>query len=240
MKGIIDKIVCNETEEVYYGSTHTSLSKRMSCHLSDTEHMCVCVQILLRNNYTTSIVKEIEYENNSELLWEERWAIEADPKAINIKVPIWTDEERRDYKYKQTDKWRTTEHGIEYTKAYSYKYYHENKEECLAKNKTYKQTETGKAKKAKCDKKYREGEHREELLARKREYHHANKEAIAEQAKAYREANAEAIKEKKKAEYLKAKENGLCKIITCECGGTYTHRSKARHFETKKHLKEKN
>ena len=206
MKGIIDKIVCNETEEVYYGSTHTSLSKRMSCHLSDTEHMCVCVQILLRNNYTTSIVKEIEYENNSELLWEERWAIEADSKAININVPVITDKERQDLRNKATDKWRTTEHGIEYTKAYSYKYYHKNKEECLAKNKAYKQSETGKANKAKCDKKYREGEHREELLARKREYHHANKEAIAEQSKVYREANAEAIKEKKKAEYLKAKE----------------------------------
>ena len=30
MKGIIDKIVCNETEEVYYGSTHTSLSSQSS------------------------------------------------------------------------------------------------------------------------------------------------------------------------------------------------------------------
>ena len=60
MKGLIYKIVCNETDEVYYGSTHTSLSKRMSCHLSDTEHMCVCVQILLRKNYTTSVAKEVE------------------------------------------------------------------------------------------------------------------------------------------------------------------------------------
>ena len=128
MKGLIYKIVCNETDEVYYGSTHTSLSKRMSCHLSDTINMCVCVQILLRNNYTTSIVKEIEYENNSELLWEERWAIEADSKAININVPVITDKERQDLRNKATDKWRTTEHGIEYTKAYSYKYYHENKE----------------------------------------------------------------------------------------------------------------
>ena len=134
MKGIIYKIVCNETGEVYYGSTHTSLSQRMSCHLSDTEHMCASVQILLRNNYTTSVVKEIEYKNDSELLWEERWAIEADPKAININVPIITDKERQDLRNKATNKWRTTDHGIEYTKAYNYNYYHENKEECLAKN----------------------------------------------------------------------------------------------------------
>ena len=101
MKGIIYKIVCNETGEVYYGSTHTSLSQRMSCHLSN-KNMCVCVQILLRNNYTTSVVKEIEYENDSELLWEERRAIEADSKSINIRVPILSDEELRDYRYKQT------------------------------------------------------------------------------------------------------------------------------------------
>ena len=88
-----------------------------------------------------------------------------------------------------------------------------------------------------CDKAYREGPKREEILERKREYHHANKEAIAEKSKAYREANAEAIKEKKKAEYLKAKENGLCDIIHCECGGTYTHRSKSRHFKTAIHQK---
>ena len=157
MKGIIYKIVCNETGEVYYGSTHTSLSQRMSCHLSNTEHMCVCVQILLRNNYTTSVVKEIEYKNDSELLWEERWAIEADPKAININVPIITDKERQDLRNKATNKWRTTDHGIEYTKAYNYNYYHENKEECLAKNRAYHQTEAGKASKTKRNKKYREG-----------------------------------------------------------------------------------
>ena len=145
-------------------------------------------------------------------MWEERWAIEADPKAININVPIITDKERQDLRNKATDKWRTTEHGIEYTKAYSYKYYHENKEECLAKNKAYKQTETGKASKAKSDKKYREGENREILLAKKREYHNANKEAIAEKSKAYRKANAEAIKEQKRAAYLKAKEKAKASV----------------------------
>ncbi len=169
MKGIIYKIACNETDEVYYGSTHTTLSQRMSCHLSNNERMCVSVQILMRNNYTTSIVKEIEYEDETDLLWEERRAIEADSKAINIKVPIITDRERQDLHNKATNKWRTTEHGIEYTKAYSYNYYHENKEKLKAKNKAYFQTEKGKEVKARSAKKYREGAKREELLAKKRE-----------------------------------------------------------------------
>ena len=92
MKGIIYKIACNATGEVYYGSTHTTLSQRMSCHLSDTERMCVSVQILMRDNYTTSVVKEVEYEDEKDLLWQERWAIEADSKAINIRVPIMNPE----------------------------------------------------------------------------------------------------------------------------------------------------
>lgn len=178
MKGIIYKIACNVTGEAYYGSTYTTLSQRMSCHLSDTQHMCVSVQILMRDNYTTSIVKEVEYEDEKDLLWEERWAIEADSKAINIRVPILSDRERQDIKNKATNKWRTTEHGLEYTKAYSYNYYHEKKEECLAKNKAYRQTEKGKESKAKSDKKYREGPKREELLANKREDSKARRENV--------------------------------------------------------------
>ena len=69
------------------------------------------------------------------------------------------------------------------------------------------QTQKGKEKKAKADKKYREGEHREELLQKKREYRHANKEAIAEKKRIYREANKEKIKEQKRLSYLKNKTN---------------------------------
>ena len=230
MKGKVYCIECLITGEKYFGSTIRSEYDRGKSHLAEIQTFengnkighCVSHIILKRDNYKISVVKEVEYENISELLWEERWAIEADPKAINIKKPILSEEER-------------IEQNAMCKRRYALNHYHENKEECLAKNKAYRQTETGKANKAKSDKKYREGEHREELLAKKREYHHANKEAISEKSKEYREANAEAIKEKKKAEYLKAKENGLCEIITCECGGTFTHRSKARHCKTKKH-----
>ncbi len=44
------------------------------------------------------------------------------------------------------------------------------------------------------------------------------------------------LKEKKKLEYEKAKLNGKCDIVTCECGGTYQFRAKSRHFKTTKHL----
>ncbi len=230
MKGKIYCIECLITGEKYFGSTEREDDARKKNHIFELQTykngnkkgICASHTIIQRGNYKMYTVKEVEFENVSELLWEERWAIEADPQAINIKKPILTEEER-------------IEVNAMCARRYAKNHYHENKEECLEKNKAYRQTEKGKESKAKSDKKYREGEHREELLAKKREYHHANKEVIAEKNKAYREANAEVIKERKKAEYLKAKENGLCEIIHCECGGTYTHRSKARHLKTKKH-----
>lgn len=79
---------------------------------------------------------------------------------------------------------------------------------------------------------YREGEKRAEILEKKRQDHQINGK---ERGKKYREAHKDEIKEKKKKEYEKDKANGKCDIIQCECGGTYSHKSKARHFQTKKH-----
>lgn len=201
MIGLIYCIECLETGNRYYGSTVRTLDERIKQHFFDiktyengnAKGICESQSILQKGNYTASIVKEVNFNDKTELLWEERWAIEADPKAINVKKPILTETEK-------------TELNLICKRRYAKEFYHENKEECLAKNKAYRQTETGKASKAKSDKKYREGEHREELLAKKREYHHANKKAIAEKNKAYREANAEKIKEQKRAAYIRAKE----------------------------------
>lgn len=164
MKGIIYCIECLETGEKYYGSTERTLDDRMKNHCNDihtyengnTPGLCVSHIILNRGNYTSSVFKEVEYEDEKDLLWEERWAIEADSKSINVKKPILTDEER-------------TELDAMCKRRYAKNHYHQNKEECLAKNKAYKQTEKGKESKAKSDKKYREGPKREELLAKKRE-----------------------------------------------------------------------
>ena len=230
MIGFIYCIECLETGNKYYGSTKDTLDERIKNHCADIKTyengnkggLCESHVIIKKGNYTASVVKEVNFNDKSELLWEERWAIEADPKAINVRKPILT-------------KTKKKELNEMCSRKYAREYYHKHKEECLARNRAYRQTETGKANQANYDKKYREGEHREELLTKKREYHHANKEAIAENKKAYREANAKTIQEKKKAEYEKAKENGLCDPMFCQCGGTYTHRSKTRHFETKKH-----
>ena len=72
---------------------------------------------------------------------------------------------------------------------------------CVNKNRPKHTEESRKEAKANCDNKYRE-KMGEELLAKKREYHHANKEAIAERTKIYREENKEQIAERKRQSYI--------------------------------------
>lgn len=232
--GIVYQIKCNETGEVYIGSSENSLEGRMYFH-EHNSNCCVSCVIIKRGDYTESVVKEIEFDDPADLLWEERWSIEACDKAINIRVPILTDRERQDIVNKATAKWRLTEHGAEYVKSYSYEYYHKYRDTLLQKNKEYDQTEKGKESKARRGKKYRNGPKREELLAKKREDNKANYDP--EKSKAYREGEKrEELLEKKRAQYQKDKENGKCDSIQCDCGGTYTFVSKARHFKTEKHL----
>jgi hypothetical protein len=164
MEGIVYCIECLTTGDKYYGSTIQPLEARVKAHCAELHTFengnkigqCVSHIILKRENYKFFVFKEVQFDDETELLWEERWAMEGDNRAINIKKPILTDEER-------------AELNLKCKRDYAKRHYHEKKEECLAKNKAYRQTEKGKESKAKSDKKYREGPKREELLAKKRE-----------------------------------------------------------------------
>ena len=84
MKGIIYKIECNETGEVYYGSTTQSLNRRMILHKSK----CKCwketngrdyvtsFQIIERGNYSYSLIETVECEDRRQLEARERFYIE--------------------------------------------------------------------------------------------------------------------------------------------------------------------
>tara|TARA_X000001036_G_scaffold426862_1_gene454759 strand:+ start:1636 stop:2286 length:651 start_codon:yes stop_codon:yes gene_type:complete len=205
--GTVYSITCNETGKVYVGATTIGLNQRIS------SHVCLC------NRYDRG--ETVSNCSSFDII-----------RKGNYKITVL---EHLEFTHKSELHQRERHFIAELGAINTMRRPNITKEEKNDTVKEYRHTEVGKERKAQYDKKYREGPAREELLAKKREYHHANKEAIAEKSKAYREANAEAIKEKKKAEYLKAKENGLCEIITCECGGTFTHRSKARHCKTKKH-----
>ena len=206
MSGIIYKIVCNETDECYVGSTIQSLTKRMSVHKCLTKNECTSKQIIERNNYKSEIIEAVNYGDDKKiLLAKEREWIEK-LNAVNQKRPIITKRELQNLRNVATAKWRENPENKEHEKT------QHNKEARNEATKKYYKTDKGKAKKAESDKKYREGEHREEILQKKRDFHHANKEKIAEQKRQYREANKEKIKEQKRLAYLRQKEAKAIKL----------------------------
>jgi hypothetical protein len=84
MKGIIYKIVCNETGEVYYGSTTQKyLSTRINGHKykhrqakEGQKYFCASFQIIERGNYSYSLLETVECEDKGQLEARERFYIE--------------------------------------------------------------------------------------------------------------------------------------------------------------------
>ncbi len=72
----------------------------------------------------------------------------------------------------------------------------------------------------------------EDKLKYAKQYYDVNKESIKEKHRIYREKNKEAIKERRK-------ETEGVKFDCIFCGGKYTHKHKANHEKTQKHIKGK-
>jgi hypothetical protein len=103
IEGVIYKIVCNITNETYYGST-TNYNHRMSAHLTRTDKQkqkakCKSWDIINRGNFTFSIVEELICETKTDLLKRERYYIENN-ECVNIKIPYKTKEEINEGKKK--------------------------------------------------------------------------------------------------------------------------------------------
>jgi hypothetical protein len=89
-RGKIYKIVCNETGEIYYGSTIKSIHSRIKCHICKKK--CVSKQIINRNNYYYELVEDYSCNNIYELETRERWYIE-NYDCINKQIPTRTRQE---------------------------------------------------------------------------------------------------------------------------------------------------
>jgi hypothetical protein len=127
MKGIIYKIVCNETGEVYYGSTTRTLNRRMSGHKSDCkqwkEGKCgftTSFNIIDRGNYSYSLIETVECEEKKQLEARERFYIENN-ECINKFIPCRTRKEYREANKERYKEYKETNKGKlkEYVKAYS-------------------------------------------------------------------------------------------------------------------------
>jgi hypothetical protein len=119
VNGKIYKIVCNETGEIYYGSTIQKLNERMNKHKSQKN--CESKQIINRNNYYCELIENYSCNNKKELETREKWYI-LNNDCINQKIPTRTMKE-----YRQDNK--------EKIKEYSKQYCEDNKEKLIEKRK---------------------------------------------------------------------------------------------------------
>lgn len=158
--GKIYKIVCNETGEVYYGSTTQKISQRVAKHKQPKE-LCMAKQILNRGNFDYSLVEDYPCDNKEQLHRRERWFIE-NCDCINKVIPLRTQQEYRE---------QNKELRVEYDKIYrqtNLERIKENKKEYYEKNKTEinkKMVEYGQ-------------KHKEDKKLYDKKYNHINKEKI--------------------------------------------------------------
>ena len=171
VNGKIYKIVCNITNEVYYGSTIKTLNGRLSSHTR--RKTCICRNIINRGNYKIELIKDYPCNSKYELEEEEGKYIREN-ECINIVIPHRTDKE-----YYVDNKEKIKEQNKEYRE--------DNKEKLKEKNKEYYEKNINKKKKK--AKEYYE-DNKEEIKNKKKIYYEKNKK--------YYENNKEEIKEQKK------------------------------------------
>jgi len=121
-KAKIYKIECNVTNDVYYGSTTSSLSDRLLLHKSKRD--CSAINIIDRGNYTCKIIEEFPCKSRQELEARESYYIRNN-LCINIRVPGRTKKE-----------W--CEDNIEYVKQKAKDYREDNKEKYKQYHKEYR------------------------------------------------------------------------------------------------------
>lgn len=100
MKGKIYKLVCNKTNNVYYGSTTVSLMKRRDNHRQHYKRYLkggggsylTSFDIIKDDDFIIELVEEIEFEDIKELRTRERYHIQNNI-CVNKVIPTRTDKE---------------------------------------------------------------------------------------------------------------------------------------------------
>ena len=115
--GYVYQIYDNTNDNVYYGSTIRTLSKRMAAHESKYTLWCAgkgnnvtSFDIIENGDYDISLVEEVEYQNRKELHTRERFYIKNNV-CVNKCIPLRT--------YKE--------------------YYHDNKDKIIEKIRKYRE-----------------------------------------------------------------------------------------------------
>jgi len=236
-EGKIYKIVCNITNEIYYGSTKNTLEKRLQKHLEKT-HLCMSKQILDRGDYEMILIKDYPCNNRRELELEEGKYMREN-ECINIKIPGRTKKEYYE-EHKEKLSLQMKQYREEHKKEISEKskeHYEKNKDKIKQKVKEYRKEHREHLNKKSNE--YRKKK-REELNKKQNEKRKENKEEINKKQKEDRKNNFEKYKNYDKNKYEKNKEKILERAkekITCECGAIVRRGGIAEHKKSLKHLK---
>jgi hypothetical protein len=123
--GYIYKILCNITNECYYGRCNGKYS-RINCHTAKN-NPTISKQIIDRGNYTFSIVED-NIENN--LIIEREYYYIKNFECINKTLPyIETDDKLHRHRQEEKDRYYTNQ---EFYKKKSNENYHKNRESIRA------------------------------------------------------------------------------------------------------------
>jgi len=224
--GKIYKLVNDEDEILYIGSTCDSLTGRFSKHKSlaknDTERpIYKYCNGKGWDNIIIQIIQIYPCGSKKELLICERHHYDIFKPKFNCYKPIATNKERGEYIKKYSREYRTKNRDklIKASKIYNEK----NKEKLAIKSKIYRKKnkeiikvkdkirkQKNKVRDAIQRKKYYE-ENKERILQRNKKYEEKNKEKLKEYRRQYRIKNREKINEKYRLKKL-AEKNKLLKI----------------------------
>jgi len=135
-EGKIYKIVCNITNEIYYGSTIETLEERLSIHKTAKRKNCISRNIINRGDYKIELIKDYPCNNVWELEEEEGKYIRNNT-CINIKIPHRTQKEYQQDKKQEIKQQRKTfyENNKDRLKNSMKKYREDNREELNKKQK---------------------------------------------------------------------------------------------------------
>jgi len=175
--GYIYKIVCNNTNKVYYGSTTQPVCRRIATHKAKfksyengTHHYVSSFEIIGGGNYQYFTVEKLEFEDKFELTNKEKEYIKNN-ECINKIVP------NRQYK----------------------EYYQDNKEKQINKSKEYREANKDKIKQWREQNKDKLKEynqiHKDKLKEQNKEWREQNKDKIKQYKKEYYQDNKDKLKQ---------------------------------------------
>ena len=198
-KGKIYKLWIFESDDIYIGSTTTSLTVRLNNHRCKSNNYSSKILFEQSNNVMIELIEEYPCDNKDQLTRREGELIRS-LLCVNKRIAGRTHKE-----YRQENKEKIVERKKEY--------YQENKEKIYEKMKGYYQEH--KVELAEKNKIYQQ-KHKEEITEQRKIYRQEHKVELAEKKKTYYQDHKEKITEYQKEYRQEHNEKVTCEICNCQ------------------------